>query len=104
MNSAALNQLQPWLYPWARWLIGQAPYVQVSSVYRTAQYQRQLYLAFLRGESRYPAAPPGRSYHEYGRAFDLIGPPEVLQQLGETWEAVGGRWGGRFGDPIHFEA
>jgi hypothetical protein len=43
--------------------------------------------------------------HEYGRAFDVVAPDAVLEQLGRVWEYVGGTWGGRDGsDPIHFEA
>jgi hypothetical protein len=41
--------------------------------------------------------------HEYGRAFDLVAEPEILEQLGTVWQQVGGRWGGAI-DPIHFEA
>jgi len=26
-----------------------------------------------------------------------------LEWLGQVWEAAGGKWGGRFKDPIHFE-
>ncbi len=103
--SRGLDGLQPWLRPWALWLIGQgAGYVQLTSVRRTYQQQVELYLAYQRGESKYPAAPPGYSYHEAGRAFDLIGPNDVLRRLGHLWEAAGGTWGARFGDPIHFQA
>jgi len=103
--SHGLERLQPWLQPWARWLVSQgSSHVQISSVWRSHQEQVELYLAYLRGESKYPAAPPGRSMHEYGRAFDIVGPSDLLRHLGEVWEAVGGRWGGRYGDPIHFEA
>lgn len=99
-----LAQLQPWLQPWARWLIGRGVGVQISSVRRSYQKQQELYYAYLRGESKYPAAPPGFSRHEQGRAFDLVAPAAVLSGLGALWESVGGTWGGRFGDPIHFEA
>lgn len=101
--SARLADLQPFLRPWATWLITHGN-VQVSSVRRTYQEQVTLYNAYLRGESKYPAAPPGRSLHEQGRAFDVVGHPAELRRLGMLWESVGGRWGGRFGDPIHFEA
>jgi hypothetical protein len=42
--------------------------------------------------------------HERGLAFDIIGPTAELTRLGMLWELYGGKWGGRFGDPIHFEA
>lgn len=63
-----------------------------------------MYAAYLRGEARYPAAPPGASYHEAGRAFDYLAPDEILAQLGALWQSVGGRWGGCCHDNIHFEA
>jgi hypothetical protein len=49
--------------------------------------------------------------HEWGLAFDiklagLDGPTQkaVLNAVGPFWEQIGGRWGGRFKDEIHFEA
>jgi hypothetical protein len=99
-----IEQLLPSLQPWARWLLGQARGGQLTSTWRSPQQQLELYLAYLRGESRYPAAPPGRSMHEQRRAFDIIAPSAELRRLGALWEAAGGRWGGRFNDPIHFEA
>ena len=60
----------------------------------------QLYNAFLRGEARYPVAPPGQSFHEYGLAFDYVA-PEVQAQLGELWQSVGGTWSPQ--DDIHFQ-
>jgi hypothetical protein len=64
-----------------------------------------LYRRYVAGQSRYPAAPPGRSYHNFARAFDVDDrDPDQLVQMGAVWESWGGRWGGRFGDPIHFEA
>ncbi|HTD71866.1 MAG TPA: hypothetical protein VK647_15565 [Gemmatimonadales bacterium] len=77
--------------------------MQVSSVRRTWREQVTLYNAWLRGESKYPAAPPGRSLHEQGRAFDVVADDKTLARMGGVWESVGGRWGGRFDDPIHFE-
>lgn len=77
---------------------------RVTSAFRTYAQQARLYRRYLHGMSPYPAAPPGNSMHEQGRAFDLGGlTAEELQTLGLTWESWGGRWGGRFGDPIHFE-
>lgn len=53
------------------------------------------------------------SHHLTGRAFDLgfygyqwrSVPMEYWRYLGEMWESMGGRWGGRFrkSDPIHFD-
>src|SRR6267143_3492036 len=102
-NLPRLDELQPWLTPWARWLISAWPYGQVTSTLRSRADQARLYAAFLRGESRYPAAPPGYSRHEYGLAFDYVAEPLILERLGTLWESVGGTWGGRVGDPIHFE-
>jgi hypothetical protein len=42
--------------------------------------------------------------HERRRAFDVAAPPWLLAEMGALWEYWGGRWGGRGGDPIHFEA
>jgi len=54
--------------------------------------------------SPYPAAPPGHSAHEYGYAFDMIvSPLSDLISAGEYWESLGGIWGGRIGDEVHFE-
>jgi hypothetical protein len=95
--------LEPWLQPWARWLLSLWPSAQVTSTRRSTFEQSQLYTAYLLGASKYPAAPPGQSMHEFGRAFDVVAPVAVLNQLGRIWEYVGGRWGGEI-DPIHFEA
>jgi len=105
--SANLHQLEPWLYPWAAYLVQFAMRygASVTSVRRSYYEQLQLYTDYLSGYSRYPAAPPGQSMHELGRAFDIAAPAKLLAYLGATWERWGGRWGGRDGtDPIHFEA
>ena len=105
--SARLTELEPWLYPWAAYLVrfASAYGAHVTSVRRSAAEQTQLYRDYLLGYSPYPAAPPGESMHEFGRAFDLAASAKLLAYLGATWERWGGRWGGRDGtDPIHFEA
>lgn len=104
---SALDQLQPWLAPYAKWLVALGgAQVQVTSTYRSMAQQTELYRRYRAGQSKYPAAPPGASYHNYGRAFDIVGPPNVLAYLGAVWEQMGGTWGGRYGspDPIHFQA
>lgn len=101
---SSLSQLQPWLRPYAEALVNLAPGVVITSVGRSYSMQRLLYRRYLAGQSKYPAAPPGTSLHEQGRAFDLHAPDAVLEQLGRIWESWGGRWGARFNDPIHFEA
>jgi len=98
----------PQLKPYFRWLLASAqrldPAARVTSGYRSPTEQARLYRRFLAGASRYPAAPPGKSYHEYGRAIDIVARPEVLRALGLAWEKLGGKWGGRFHDDIHFQA
>lgn len=83
------------------------PAARVTSTRRSRAVQAQLYLRWITGRSRYPAARPGTSTHERGLAVDLGGLSQPqLAALGGLWESWGGRWGGRFSnpDPIHFEA
>ncbi len=99
--------VHPILLPYFQWLVQQAQRLdssaRVTSAYRTRAEQTRLYRRYLAGLSRFPAAPPGRSKHEQGRAIDLIARDEVLRRLGAAWQQMGGRWGGER-DPIHFEA
>lgn len=94
--------LVPWLRPYAGALVSGEP-VRITSVRRSLRQQVQLYRAYRRGQSRFPAAPPGRSKHQLGLAWDMIADDRTLRRLGKTWQSWGGRWGGKH-DPIHFEA
>jgi D-alanyl-D-alanine carboxypeptidase-like protein len=78
--------------------------VVVTSARRSLDEQRRLYARAQAGLSKYPAAAPGSSTHGAGLAFDLNLDPPVYQEAGELWEHWGGTWGGRFKDPIHFDA
>ena len=100
--SDSLRGLQPWLRPYAHYVSDAFPRLFITSVRRSRTEQLRLW--YNRGNNPYPVAPPGTSKHEYGLAWDMVGPQEDLEQAGQIWEAMGGRWGGRFGDPIHFEA
>lgn len=96
-----LSGLQPWLQPHAARLLALAGrYVVVTSTYRS--YTDQLRLWNNRATNPYPVAPPGRSYHQLGRAFDVNGDPQILAALGRVWNSWGGRWSPA--DPIHFQA
>jgi len=106
--AASLRSLHPSFRPFATQLIleaGQAGLQpRVTSTRRSRREQNFLYRRFLAGQSQYPVAPPGSSAHEYGLAFDVVVQPYgALSDLGNRWEELGGVWGGRFGDPIHFE-
>jgi len=97
--------LEPWLIDYAEYLYIVARYnglrPRVTSVRRSRAKQAELYRRYLAGQSRFPAAPPGRSKHEYGLAFDM--PVERnAEALGALWSSWGGRWGGAR-DVIHFE-
>ena len=74
----------------------------ITSVRRSRTQQGMLYRRYLAGRSKYPAAPPGHSMHEVGRAFDLKATDQELARLGSIWIAAGGTWSAR--DNIHFEA
>lgn len=112
------NGLDPQLIVRAEWLLwatGRAGFpTRISSGYRSTAKQRVLYDAWIRGESPYPAAKPGTSLHELGKAFDVVwvktgtrepwqGAWAALGQYAETW--LGLQWGGNFStpDPIHFQ-
>jgi len=105
---SAFESLIPELRPYAEALHALArtydPKSTVTSTTRTFYKQQLLRDAYLRGESRFPAAAAGRSLHNYGHAFDLVtSDPELQQWLGLVWEYWGGRWGGRFNDEVHFD-
>lgn len=105
---SSLSGAHPALRPYFELLVRIAqhydPSARVTSVRRSSSEQARLYRLFVAGKSRFPVARPGTSKHEQGRALDMVARPEVLQGLGLWWESIGGRWGGRFDDPIHFEA
>lgn len=107
MNNTSLRGLESWLQPYAEWLVSVAPYagarsVRITSVRRSRAKQAMLYQRFLSGQAQFPAAPPGRSRHEYGLAWDMVTEPfSALYTLGQWWKQVGGTWGPS--DAIHFE-
>lgn len=108
-----LRTLDPRFRPSAEMLLRYArsldPRFTVTSARRSRPEQQRLYNRFLRGQSPFPALPPGHSQHERGFAVDLIrlnvNPTndDLLHALGEAWRRAGGVWGGSV-DPVHFEA
>lgn len=101
----SFRNLDPQFAPWARWLYDVAQYYglrpRVTSGFRSRAEQARLYAAYQRGETRYPAAPPGYSLHEYGLAIDMVSEDPAF--LARVWGGVGGRWGGSR-DPVHYSA
>ena len=100
--SAGISGLERWLQPYAA---AAATYAaqrggRLTSTFRSRTEQTALW--HNRAHNPYPVAPPGRSYHEYGRAFDITAPPHVLHALGSWWRSLGGTWSPR--DEIHFQA
>lgn len=95
-----LSGLQPWLRPYATELLRRFPQLKVTSVYRSRTEQLRLWNN--RHNNPYPVAPPGRSYHEHGRAWDMVGPAAQLQRAGAVWRSWGGSWFDS--DQIHFQA
>lgn len=106
-NSTSLQNLQPWLRPYAKSLLSLAPQagatrVRVTSTRRSRAQQVQLYNSFVAGRTSYPVAPPGQSMHELGLAWDMVTEPySALATLGAWWIQAGGSW--HASDPIHFE-
>lgn len=109
---ADLNTLDSRLVPWAKYLYSLGKQYDgrlvVTSARRSIAKQQRLYNDYLRGISKIPAAPPGRSLHQLGLAFDMarIGKDPLndplLNWLGAVWTSWGGRWGGQR-DPVHFQ-
>ena len=81
--------------------------VFVNEWYRSQEVQDVMYA---RGASKVRY-----SKHTSGLAVDILFledveddykvnfPPEKYKELGEYWESIGGRWGGRFGDNLMTE-
>lgn len=102
-----IDTLDAVLQPWAQQLFDVAKIAgvnpRITSALRTYAQQAALYKAFKEGRSRYPAAPPGRSAHEYGLAFDMVVNGASNQvDCGIVWNQWGGDYGGEE-DPIHFQ-
>ncbi len=73
----------------------------ITSGYRSLEEQERLRVRFERGD-RSVIYPPARfSYHTLGLAVDIES--DHLPELGAFAESLGMRWGGRFGDPVHFD-
>jgi len=95
-----MNGLVAWLRPYAQALVNLVPHAQVTSTFRS--YSDQLRLWNNRAHNPFPVAPPGSSYHQYGRAFDVVAPDSDLRWLGKVWRSWGGTWSES--DIIHFQA
>lgn len=82
--------------------------VTVTSVLRSGTTQARLYAEYQAarraGRPHLPAAAPGHSLHERGLAWDMdVQPRQYLPVAGHIWTQLGGRWGGSFHDPVHFD-
>lgn len=108
-----LATLDPQFRPFAEALLAYArkvdPRFVVTSARRSRTEQQRLYSKWLRGQSPFPASPPGSSSHELGLAVDIArlnvdaATDPLLRQLGAAWTAAGGWWAGEK-DPVHFAA
>lgn len=77
--------------------------------YRETDYQAAVASGAIRPDTTLqqfrPIAPWGRSYHDFGAAFDVTAHGITQAQLGALAPACGLRWGGTWSnpDPSHFE-
>lgn len=84
----SLRGLDRGVRPYAEYALALGRYFgldpRVTSTRRSWAQQERLYSDYKAGKSRYPAAIPGLSAHQYGLAFDSVVPPD--QQA--AWDAV----------------
>ncbi len=104
--AASIDALIPEFQPYAHALVdasgsaGLSP--RITSTLRSHAEQTRLYRRFVAGQSQFPAAPPGRSAHEYGYALDMVVSPfEEIDAVGAWWISQGGVW--HTSDRVHFE-
>jgi len=71
------------------------------SGYRSPAEQNELRRRFEAGDKSVLYPPARHSFHLQGLAVDIES--SALDQLGVAAEQIGMRWGGRFGDPVHFD-
>lgn len=102
--SRSLASLDPRVRPYFEWLVlagrelGLNP--RITSTFRSREEQAALYRDYLAGRSRFPAAPPGSSLHEWGLAMDLVSSDNAL--LGSVWQHyLGGFWSPN--DEVHYD-
>lgn len=78
--------------------------VTITSTLRDSRKQAALYKAWLdRGRTGLPAAPPGRSTHEFGYGVDaVVAPASALPRFVAIMECMGMIWAGR-ADPVHWD-
>lgn len=112
MSDSRLLLLEPEVQPLAATLLKLArarfPKTVVASTRRTCAEQNAIYA---QGRTKPgPVVTQARgcmSWHVVGRAMDLnlgsTAKGSDYAALGKAWVAMGGKWGGDFGDPGHFE-
>jgi len=74
-----------------------------SSTLRSNAEQARLYKRAVAGQSRFPAAPPGGSAHEYGLAFDYVVSPYDWQTTVGEWARTNLGLAWNLNDAVHFE-
>lgn len=102
------------LYPewaaWCRWVMDELKRRgfsgTITSGKRSSVEQSRLYQAYLdRGRTGLPAAPPGRSAHEYGLAIDFVVDQGKTSPQQRQVIALLKSWGAETvsNDPVHFQ-
>lgn len=94
--SVQLRGLAPQLRPAAEYLLAVARayglHPTVTSARRSRAEQQRLYDRAQAGRSKYPAAAPGRSAHEYGMALDVVVPDAEWPLWNAIRTAIGFTW------------
>lgn len=106
LNPELIRRVEAFLADAAR----QGIRLQVVSGFRSYAQQNALYQRAQRGQSHLPAAKPGTSQHEFGRAVDVGVVGKTSTQVSwATWQKIGAigtanglRWLGAK-DRVHFE-